>query len=264
MGKHVNSLQEAAKYSNALFYLDCENEIPVTSPVRLVRCTDDALQRLSDDLGFYGLLTDATQCVFFDITPSDPPWTKAQLSGDIWVAPKYEALLGAAIRQVLIGKAEDLYNSAFDPTKPLYPLESRKVGATPMSLAAESNDWDGTFVRMLRLNPNINACNSNGDTPLHGAARGGHAAFVERLIALRAMVNAKGAHERTPLHLAILNQMNKYPPSTDAAKLLILNHADVNAKDEKGLTPLDYLLRWCPNDLELKEMLLSRGAVRGG
>ena len=251
-------LEEARRYPRALFYLDCENEIPLTSPIGLVKCGEDALRKLSDDLGLYGPLTDATDCIFFDTLPEEGKWTKEQLTG-IWVAQTYERVLGPAIRLVLSGSAADIYNEGFDPAAHFY--EGGRWGAngcTPMYLAAKCGDWDGAFVRMLRCSPDINARNADGDSPLHGAASGGHAVVVQRLLELGAEINARGAWGRTPLHLAILGQNCKHAPPNDAAVLLIENNADVHARDNEGLTPLESLNVWSPQQERLKELLEAR------
>ena len=71
-------------------------------------------------------------------------------------------------------------------------------------------------------------------TALHFAAGKGHKEIVELLIAKGVDVNAKNNRGGTPLHLA----NNK-----EIAELLIANGADVNAKDEDGETPLDWAIR---------------------
>ena len=67
-------------------------------------------------------------------------------------------------------------------------------------------------------------------TPLHLASAGGHSDCVEYLIELKADVTARSRdNELTPLHEA---------GSGEAAELLLLARADVDAPDAWGMTPL--------------------------
>ena len=92
-----------------------------------------------------------------------------------------------------------------------------------------------------------NALDKSGFTPLHYAAREGHARIVEMLIAAGANVNANvgmpeggsetnaegGSEGWTPLHEA--SSYGRY----DATKLLIVNGANINQKMYNGGTALD-------------------------
>ena len=65
---------------------------------------------------------------------------------------------------------------------------------------------------------------------MHRAAWGRHTEIVELLITNGADVNAKDDRGATPLHHAI---------DKEIVELLIAEGADVNAKDKRGRTPLD-------------------------
>ena len=64
------------------------------------------------------------------------------------------------------------------------------------------------------------------------AAINGHKDVAELLLANKAEVNAKDNNGVTPLHLAAFNGHK------DVAELLLANKAEVNAKDNDGETPL--------------------------
>ena len=69
---------------------------------------------------------------------------------------------------------------------------------------------------------------------IHDAAFWGNIEAVKQHLAEGADVNAKGEKGETPLHGAA------FTGRMEVVELLIENGADVNAKDEDGGTPLDY------------------------
>lgn len=251
----IGNLEKARQYADAYFFMDFENEVPLTSPVKLVHCTEEALYKLYDDLGLYDLLVDGGG-LFYVRSPGQSELQKEQFTEGIWVAPKYEPVMGPAIRQVLSGKAEDLYNDHFNPSVLLH------TGETPLFRIVSYNREE-PFNRMLRCHLDINARCNDGNTALHAAARNGLAPFVVRLLDLGADPNAANDDGYSPLHWAIKGLNTKIPPPIDAARILMERGANVNSPDKWKNTPLNFLLRWCPEQEELKALLLARGAVKG-
>ena len=84
----------------------------------------------------------------------------------------------------------------------------------------------------LLLGADINATDPDGFTPLHLAARSGHANVVAVLLAKGADVNATDHIGETPLHLAA-NEGRQ-----EIAEKLLAAGADVNAKGDNGWTPM--------------------------
>jgi len=86
------------------------------------------------------------------------------------------------------------------------------------------------------------------------AAQRGDVAKVRQLLASdTTLANAKGAHNKTPLHWAA---EKNYP---ELAELLVAAGADINAEVSWGMTPL----QWAANmgSRDVAEILLARGAA---
>ncbi|TNK94291.1 hypothetical protein OUY_02205 [Wolbachia endosymbiont of Leptopilina clavipes] len=113
-------------------------------------------------------------------------------------------------------------------------------------------------------------------TPLHYAAAYNHLELSKFLVGQRANIEAKNKDNKTPLDLACKRNHMKMVDFLAQAKLdqdlitaaaegslqtvknLIERGADIEAKDEKGWTPLHYAARY--NHLELCEFLLGQHA----
>ena len=87
---------------------------------------------------------------------------------------------------------------------------------------------------------------------LHVAAFENDMEAARWLIANGAEVNAKNKYGFTPLYLAVLNS------AAEVAKLLIDNSAEVNAKDKYGRTPLHFAA--AENAAEVAKLLIANGA----
>ena len=81
------------------------------------------------------------------------------------------------------------------------------------------------------------------------AARTGNIEAVKQHLAAGVDVNAKNDRGWTPLHRAAWGR------HTEIVELLITNGADVNAKDDRGATPLHHAI-----DKEIVELLIAEGA----
>lgn len=98
------------------------------------------------------------------------------------------------------------------------------------------------------------------NTPLHSRARS-YRSNIDVLLELGADVNATGPSVGTPLHAAAENQN-----ALNAAKL-VAHRAQVDARNQQGLTPLELALRGCVNAkvvemVQLAKVLLAAGAER--
>ena len=103
---------------------------------------------------------------------------------------------------------------------------------------------------LLQEKPNLALAKAfEGMTPLHQAARANRAAAAELLLATGADVNAKNDYGLTPLH---------YADAGGLAELLLGSKADVNATTYNGETSLH--LAACDNDTQKAKLLLANGA----
>ncbi len=124
-------------------------------------------------------------------------------------------------------------------------------GDTPLHDAAYYSS-KAVAEALIAHGANVNAENAKGETPLHNAALHGNQAVTEALLAHGADVNAKNAYGVTPLHYAG-NKGNQA-----VVELLIAHGANVNALTNGGWTPLHYAVT--KGDQAVVELLIAHGA----
>jgi ankyrin repeat protein len=138
--------------------------------------------------------------------------------------------------------------------------------------------WADEVRALLKANPDlVSSIDIETNTPLHLAVESGHENIVELLLANTADINAKNKSGQTPLDLAVewgqtniakvllahganigdalVCALQTARPHKNMVELLLAAGADVNARDDKGNTPLD--VTWEP---DIAELLLARGA----
>jgi uncharacterized protein len=112
----------------------------------------------------------------------------------------------------------------------------------------------GKFARveqLLKLDPSsINAGDKYGFTALHGVVGEHYFEMASLLITKGANVNAKNDEGVTPLHLAAYPEM---------AEILVASGANLEARDASGNTPL-HLATEHPEMLDVVEKLVELGA----
>ncbi len=108
--------------------------------------------------------------------------------------------------------------------------------------------------RLVELDADVN---KPGWTPLHYAASTGQVAVIEFLLENSAYIDAESPNGSTPLMMAAMYG------SPESVKVLIQAGADLNVKNQLGLTALDFSVRGNrQNAKELIETGLQRLAAR--
>lgn len=96
-------------------------------------------------------------------------------------------------------------------------------------IAAADNRID-EVERILKTNPDCNVQDENGYTPMHAAAEYGHHELLKMLVSRGGNVNSTDVDGDTPLHAC-------EDPKT--AEFLLELGADIKAKNNEGITPLE-------------------------
>ena len=123
---------------------------------------------------------------------------------------------------------------------------------SPMHLAA-SDDADCSTAIILQLiehNGNINAVDSNGETPLLLAIKSGNADMANLLLSHGATPDLKNTAGNAPLHVAV--------PDPELVKILLKYDAELDITDDDGNTPLHLAVK--DNAVDVVRMLLEGGA----
>ncbi|XP_065850510.1 protein CfxQ homolog [Euphorbia lathyris] len=126
---------------------------------------------------------------------------------------------------------------------------------TPLHVSAGNNraeivkfllDWQG------EEKVELEAKNMYGETPLHMAAKNGCNDAARLLLASGASIEAQANNGMTPLHLAVWYSIRSEDFST--VKTLLEYNADCSAKDNEGVTPMNYVSQG-PGSEKLRELL---------
>lgn len=136
-----------------------------------------------------------------------------------------------------------------DPVNPA----SARIAAMLLLAGAEPlrTDFDYFETSILKRNPSMRF--EDGQTPLHLAARRGHAGYVTYLIERNVPVNVKDASTSTPLHDAVRSG------DITITGILLSAGADPNQVDSAGNTPLHLVMPVAARS-EIFNRLLSAGA----
>ena len=141
---------------------------------------------------------------------------------------------------------EDYFGSSMTTMSP------EKPEAVPLYYAALLGLRDLAEHIIAKHPEHVTARGRREVTPMHVAARAGHADILSLLLEHGADLDGKGINGQSPLHRASANGALK------AGQYLLDHGADINARNNDGWTPL-YHAR-CYKQPEFARMLLERGA----
>jgi len=120
--------------------------------------------------------------------------------------------------------------------KPNYAIPEDEYKRFPLYYASEYGFYVAVIL-LVERGAKVNARCSNGFTPLHRAAVGGHKRIASYLIEKDAIVNAKDGLDRIPLHYAA------HHGHKEVITLLLEKKSIVNPKDyHTNYTPLDFAI----------------------
>jgi ankyrin repeat protein len=132
-------------------------------------------------------------------------------------------------------------------------LRPEKPKAVPLYYAARLGFVD-LAEHLIALHPeHVSAMGGSQVTPLHAAARAGHADILSLLIRHGADVNGRGYIDKTPLCSAAQEAR------LEAGQFLLNHGANIDARDEANDTALIYAIIF--DNIEFARMLLERGAM---
>jgi ankyrin repeat protein len=187
-----------------------------------------------------------------------------------------DAALHLAVRQGLRAQGEalllakaDIFNANVKGDSPLTLALTASGGPvdwffTPATIAARDTNGDTPLHHaakrdlaqalefLVQKGSVLEAANASGETALHQAVKADAAEAASSLIALGASLSARDAMGDTPLHSSVLWQARRSLP------LLVLAGADLNARDYAGEAPIHQAVR--KRDRDSLKFLLSKGA----
>tara|TARA_B100001175_G_scaffold306692_1_gene305079 strand:- start:3552 stop:4538 length:987 start_codon:yes stop_codon:yes gene_type:complete len=134
-----------------------------------------------------------------------------------------------------------------------------KDGLTPLHWLAYKEDNAELAKLLLANGAGVSVKNNDGDTALHYAAKRDRIGFVKILLNHGENINVKNNVSNTALHIAIQEGHTKLAiflikPKTE------IDETEIDAEDEKGMTPLCYAIKKLQRNKDLIILLLQKGA----
>uniref|UniRef100_A0A2C9K523 Uncharacterized protein n=1 Tax=Biomphalaria glabrata TaxID=6526 RepID=A0A2C9K523_BIOGL len=130
--------------------------------------------------------------------------------------------------------------------------DSVDYGCTALMDSAKGYFSTEILKYLIHTGTDVNQSDELGLTALHGAATYHKLDFAEALLKHGAVVNLKSFNGRTPLHEAVKD--------VNITHFFLENHSKVNAKDVYGNTPLSLAVKYSGDMVDVVKLLIASGA----
>ena len=201
------------------------------------------------------------------------------------IEPYSERFLDYAVSMDWVAITMLLLNNGADPSKAPRILDDgfemsrllKSYGVPPKDINAQNDmgwpplvytcrgdngEHPNAVLRLLQLGADINVQNYKGKTGLHCAAKAGFLNVINLLMEKGATIDATDNNGETPLFEAIRSTIKDSEKQRAAVEVLLVEGADPNVKNRKGLTPLQVAQRMRRADAgKIVELLRSYYAV---
>jgi ankyrin repeat protein len=134
--------------------------------------------------------------------------------------------------------------------------EKNKQRETALYLAA-CNGHSAALFSLIHKGANPSQLNADGNSILHGAARGSYGALLHDMLSfpeIKGLLNAPNELGEFPLHHAIQGEAEP-----EVVRLLLAEKGDPNGADDNGFTPLHYAVM--KGSVKCAQYLVQSGAI---
>lgn len=156
----------------------------------------------------------------------------------------------------------ELLKSHGVPSKDINAFDFMGWPPLPYVCRGDKGEHPENVVRLLKLGADINVQSSKGKTALHCAAKAGFIKVIDVLIENGATIDATDNNGETPLVEAIRSTIKNTEKQQGAIEKLLLNGANPNFKNNRGITPLQIAKqKRRTGSEEIIKLLINSGAV---
>ncbi len=144
------------------------------------------------------------------------------------------------------------------PSKDINAFDWMGWPPLPYACRGDKGEHPEAVLRLLELGADINVQSSKGKTALHCAAKAGFLKVIDVLMENGANIDATDNNGETPLYEAIRSTIKNREKQRAALEALLIKGANPNAKNRRGLTPLQVAQQMRRADAEEVVKLLKK------